>query len=270
MKAKIALLMAAGALLLSPAALYALNPGDPGAGLATTNHDFTDATQYLTSTSVGLCTFCHTPHKAQHTALLWNHSDTSNSFSWTDNTTTAAGTILPTFTKTWNGPTPKCLSCHDGSVAVGDVAWFDEKAQLITTTSTDVVHPVLDATGKIIDDSHQVGKNGSMNGNHPVVVAFPGIGSKHYAGQQSGASIVGAEWQTDPTALGIVLYDASDTSTSASISRVTSSPNASHNLGVECASCHDPHNKLAVDAKFLRGKMTGNDTNYICLKCHIK
>ncbi|MFI5395947.1 MAG: cytochrome c3 family protein [Candidatus Binatia bacterium] len=267
MKMKMLLWMAAAVLLLSPPVLWAA-PGDPGTGLATTNHDFTDAANYTTSTPVGLCTFCHTPHKAQHTALLWNHSDTSNTFSWTDNTKTAAGTSLPTFTKTWNGPTPKCLSCHDGSVAVGDVAWFDEKAQLITTTS--VTPGILDASGKIIDTSHQVGVGGSMNGNHPVVVPYPGVGSKHYAGGNSGTSIVTAEWQGDPTALGVVLYKASDNTLAASINRVTNSPVGADNLGVECASCHDPHNKLTVDAKFLRGMMTGNDTNYLCLKCHIK
>ena len=43
--------------------------------------------------------------------------------------------------------------------------------------------------------------------------------------------------------------------------------------GIECSSCHDPHNKQAVDDLFLRGTLTGNTggpTGYICLKCHQK
>ena len=40
--------------------------------------------------------------------------------------------------------------------------------------------------------------------------------------------------------------------------------------GIECSSCHDPHNKAAVDGFFLRGSLSGSDTNYLCLKCHIK
>ena len=41
--------------------------------------------------------------------------------------------------------------------------------------------------------------------------------------------------------------------------------------GIECSSCHDPHNGVQVlDEFFLRGTLTGNDTNYICLKCHVK
>lgn len=276
MKSKILFFLAVGALLVGPAPLYAA-PGDPGTGLATTDHDFTDAANYTISgtdgegnpvTTVGLCTFCHTPHKAQHTALLWNHTDTSNSFSWTDNTTTMAGTLLPSFTKTWNGPTPKCLSCHDGSVAVGDIQWYGANIPSITVTSTDPT--VLDAGGKLIDTTHQVGVGGSMNGNHPVTVPYPGIGSRSYNNTTTGASYVSTEWQADPTALGIVLYKASDTTTTASISRVTSSPGAGANLGIECASCHDPHNKATVDGFFLRGTRDGNTTAYICLKCHIK
>ena len=95
--------------------------GAPGGGIAGSAHDFTNRADI----AVGACTFCHTPHKAQSTTLLWNHTFSDNTFSWSDTTRTQSGTVLPTFTKTWNGPTPKCLSCHDGSVAVGDLAWFD-------------------------------------------------------------------------------------------------------------------------------------------------
>ena len=269
--------LAAGAMLLSPGLLYAA-PGDPGTGLATTPHDFTDAANYTISgtngegdpvTTVGLCTFCHTPHKAQHTALLWNHTDTNNTFSWTDNTTTMAGTVLPSFTKTWNGPTPKCLSCHDGSVAVGDIQWFGEGTPSITIIEAGG-GTGLDATGKLDATTFQVGVAGNMNGNHPVTVPYPGVGTHSYNGTNTGNAYVPAEWQADPTALGVVLYRASDATATASISRVTSAPAAGDNLGVECASCHDPHNKQSVDDYFLRGNLTGNDTDYLCLKCHIK
>jgi len=40
--------------------------------------------------------------------------------------------------------------------------------------------------------------------------------------------------------------------------------------GMECSSCHDPHNKASVEDLFLRGTLKGTTTAYICLKCHIK
>ena len=45
---------------------------------------------------MGLCTFCHTPHKALSTLLLWNHTLSTNSFRW-DMAATTAGTTFPTF-----------------------------------------------------------------------------------------------------------------------------------------------------------------------------
>lgn len=40
--------------------------------------------------------------------------------------------------------------------------------------------------------------------------------------------------------------------------------------GIECSSCHDPHNKASVDEFFLRGELKGSTSAYICLKGHIK
>ena len=37
----------------------------------------------------------------QSTALLWNHTFSDNTYSWSDATRTQAGTVLPAFTKTW-------------------------------------------------------------------------------------------------------------------------------------------------------------------------
>jgi len=270
MKKTILLWAACGVMLVGPAALYAAE-GAAG-GLADTDHDFTNAagSGYTTSPNVGLCTFCHTPHKAASTQLLWNHNQTDQtpSYSWSDMTTTSNGTSLPGFTKTWKGPTPKCLSCHDGSVAIGDVNWFDEEAQVISISKSGV----LDGSGKLIEDSHLVGSGGDLKGNHPVVVPYPGTGTGTYNGVSTGvpSSLKTVEWRADPTALGtwgVVLYKDDG---SGNVSRVISSPGAGDNLGIECASCHDPHNKETVDEMFLRGEMTGNTTDYLCLKCHKK
>ena len=45
----------------------------------------------------GVCTFCHTPHRAVQTRLLWNHTLSQNTFEW-DVTTTTGGTPFPTIT----------------------------------------------------------------------------------------------------------------------------------------------------------------------------
>ena len=56
----------------------------PAGGLAATAHDFT-ASPTMTAAAggaIGLCTYCHTPHQAITTSLLWNHKATANTFGW--------------------------------------------------------------------------------------------------------------------------------------------------------------------------------------------
>ena len=119
----------------------------PGAGLAGTSHDFASGTGSSgVANGAGLCTYCHTPHKAKSTLLLWNHNLSSNTFQW-DVAATTSGTALPGFTgNAYNGPSAKCLSCHDGSVAIGDVGWFNEAS--VTTVAGDPGNFKVGQTGK--------------------------------------------------------------------------------------------------------------------------
>ncbi len=240
---KLALMLAI--LVLAPAVAWAA----PGTGIAGTDHDFY-AGPFIANTTIGVCTFCHTPHQAISTLLLWNHRLSKNNFSW-DVPKTTAGTEFPTIGgEAYKGPTAKCLSCHDGSVAVGDVYWFDEKAQ------------VVDAT-KITDPGHLVGSGGAMAGNHPVAMPYPYLQAKNtYNLKTTGDAFTGNEWQTTPiTPVRVFNDDGSGNITAGAVAGKT---------GIECSSCHDPHNKQSTGDMFLRGTLAGNSTDYICLKCHIK
>ena len=105
-----------------------------------------------------------------------------------------------------------------------------------------------------------------MAGNHPVAMPYPlGNAPGSYNGVTTGASAVLSEWVGDPTANGIRLFTDNGT-----LKVAGTTPGQT---GIECSSCHDPHNKQAVDDLFLRGTLTGNTggpTGYICLKCHQK
>ena len=228
----------------------------PGDGLALSAHDFTDDA----STAVGVCTFCHTPHRAQQTKLLWNHTLSSQTYSWQDTTVTTGGTPLPTFDANWQGVSKNCLSCHDGTVAIGDVAWFDAtpNQNLFIDTHSAPTDPYLITFANP--------GSGDMDGNHPVAHPFPFQGAAStYNSVTTGAPAVLSGWQPDPESLGIRLFN-DDGSGNVSAGAVVGQS------GIECSSCHDPHNTAGkvVDVYFLRGTLTGNDTNYICLKCHNK
>jgi hypothetical protein len=210
--------------------------------------------------TIGLCTFCHTPHRAQQTRLLWNHTLSALSYSWSDTTSTTNGTPLPTFDSNWQGVSKNCLSCHDGTVAIGDVAWFDKQVPTA---------PLFADQHSAAGDPYLITFNapgtGDMAGNHPVAHPFPFGGAVGtYNSVTSGAEVPASGWVADPTSGGIRLFN-DDGSGNVSAGAVAGQ------TGIECSSCHDPHNGSQVlGPYFLRGTLTGSDNQYICLKCHQK
>ncbi len=62
-----------------------------------------------------ICIFCHTPHNAQPATPLWNKQIDARIYSTYTSSTMGATPGQPT------GPSRLCLSCHDGTVALGAV-----------------------------------------------------------------------------------------------------------------------------------------------------
>ncbi len=257
----------------TPTAAQARYANGFGTGLAGTSHDFISGSGSSgVAAAAGLCTFCHTPHKAKSTLLLWNHTLSNATFQW-DVAATTSGTALPGFTgNAYNGPSAKCLSCHDGSVAIGDVGWFAEASGSTATggtpLSTFLVGGGSTQTGKAGSGatSKQVGAGGNMSGNHPVAIPYPLNGAPNvYNGSTTGAQLATNDFVGDPTTNNIRLY--SDVGGGAIVGKTTAGQ-----TGIECSSCHDPHNKAAKDDFFLRGNLTGSSQTdgYLCLQCHVK
>ena len=63
-----------------------------------------------------ICIFCHAPHRTTGAPPLWNRGDSTASYLLYGSTTFDATPGQPT------GASRMCLSCHDGTVALGDVA----------------------------------------------------------------------------------------------------------------------------------------------------
>lgn len=67
------------------------------------------------STETEVCIFCHTPHGGSNQAPLWNRFDAVGSYTPYTSSTSKAAPGQPT------GSSKLCLSCHDGTVALGMV-----------------------------------------------------------------------------------------------------------------------------------------------------
>jgi len=287
-----------------------------GGGIYNTRHDFATRDNFLgtqttsggqlagTRNQVGQCAFCHTPHSAQSTLLLWNKTPSQASFSWTDAQSTSGGTEFSTMAgATYKGPTAKCLACHDGSVAVGDVSMYKAKAGVTYNTFSvgqrpaDINSATITKTFASSDARPQyvIGGGGIMNGTHPVGMPYPDVAGATYNGVVTGLNVVLGEFQPlatahqvsanslggglapstgSPVAAGggnqaslVKLY----TDTNGDGSSITGGA-ATGKSGMECSTCHDPHNKQTVDDWLLRGQNQGATQagGYICLQCHIK
>lgn len=67
-----------------------------------------------------VCIFCHTVHRSNGQTPLWNHtmSGVSNYVVYSSSTTASLGLAIPQP----NGSSRLCLSCHDGTIAIGSVS----------------------------------------------------------------------------------------------------------------------------------------------------
>jgi len=104
--------------LLAFAALCALAVPIPGHGqIANTKHNLTPsgAGTVRANAAAGSCVFCHTPHNASSTRSLWNATASAVTYTPYASSTQVAKPGQPT------GTSRQCLSCHDGTTALGNL-----------------------------------------------------------------------------------------------------------------------------------------------------
>lgn len=137
-----------------------------GATIANTKHDLSaSSTAAVKSDSqTDTCVFCHVAHNSQPAVArpLWSHTMTTTNLTWAP-TTTVRGTALPTsITSVQLAGSRACMSCHDGTVALGD---------LFNGTGGTVSGPNVTA-GKLTGGVNFLNP-AAMESNHPLGVAKP-------------------------------------------------------------------------------------------------
>ncbi len=184
-----------------------------------------------------ICVFCHTPHNAAPHTPLWNRALSAVTYdTYSSTTLTAPRPGQPT------GPSRLCLSCHNGTIALGSVLQnLPSWGTLITSTSTSS-YPGIPSSGTItmtgsITGASLIGGSGNLTGDHPF--SFP------YSASVSNPEI----YSTPPSDL--LFYNGS----------------------VDCTTCHDPHEDAfqSPDGNgFSTGKFlaVNNMNSALCTRCH--
>lgn len=215
--------------------------------IANSRHDLT-ATAYYSGGAVSACQFCHTPHLRNNTVVdgapLWNRTQslpgTGTYTLYGSNGKTLSGTDV-------NQPganSKTCLSCHDGTIGLGDIL----VGAVSTITGTEATGTAATIVGGKLADGVTNAITGRVPGlgtdlrqEHPVGVVYdstksgPGLNSSVAA--SAPWNIASKKWR---------LYGGGDGTGT-----------------VECGSCHDPHNTTAGQQPFLKDTL-----NTMCTDCH--
>ncbi len=219
------------------------------AGIGNTKHNLKDNANAHFG-GYNLCSYCHTAHHAKEAHVLWNRSAPTLA-KYNTVTTTDSGTPLPTAATALGKGSQKCLSCHDGSLAMTEVSGTLPGAG----TSTNVDY----ATGKITGGAVLID---NLDGTHPVSVPYAG-----QTGSLADTSLYGSATTTG------CLTGIKNCVTGAGVNGVyikleQNTIGGASVLSVECTSCHDPHLERSM---FLRNTNPGNLAGVaLCTGCHIK
>ena len=177
----------------------------------------------ITGARTDACAYCHAPHSGLNVGL-WNQKVTTQSYSmYTSNTEVNKG-VQPVLGSVSN----KCLSCHDGTVAVGSTVAYGQVTMQGAMNSS-----------AIIGGRMQPQLPFSMQTQHPFSLVTPLTDNIHLV-----ATLKSNGTTADPTGA-VKLIKGS----------------------VECTSCHNPHvqAKDLVSQNFL---VKESSAGQLCLSCH--
>lgn len=96
-----------------------------------------------------VCIFCHAPHNNEPQTPLWNRENPRTHYRIYESSTTDARIDQP------SGPSKMCLSCHDGSMALGNVLSRPATEPIVMTART-IPPGATDLTNDLTDD-HPIG-----------------------------------------------------------------------------------------------------------------
>jgi hypothetical protein len=257
------------ALLLALAAV--LVPAGPAAAakiadIANTKHNLsiTGPGTVKSTTESQICVFCHTPHQAENipNAPLWNRKLSSATYDATN--TYRSSSIEASLTELAKGPgglSRLCLSCHDGTMAIGNVNVANGKAsQSLPLTGTGAGGTMAPGAGIGTGFTRNLGVD--MTNDHPISFTYDG-------------TIAAADGE----------LRAPDGAVVGTRVRGTSKPTLPLENGqMQCTTCHDPHlretDPLKGAGKFLRanrfqelapaGGAFSETNDIVCLACHDK
>ena len=225
-----------------------------------------------------VCVFCHTPHGAALGATpLWNREIKNQTYTGYTSSSLDANAIQGSLDQP-GGSSKLCLSCHDGTLAIGSVNVLNglgsatqQGTQSITMTGTGTGGVMPDGAGAATGFTRHLGI--TLTNDHPVSVSYTSALATR-DGELRGVDS-SQKW---PPGTGDVVGIRS----SGYRPLLPLEPTAAGGIGqVQCGTCHDPHiretDPTKGNQKFLRqnrfqeaspSPAYSQDNDIVCLSCH--
>lgn len=216
-----------------------------------------------------LCIYCHTPHNAGQTNLLWNKANptgVSLTFRFYSSGSTTSAAKNAAFTS--DSPSLLCLSCHDGKSAMnvlhsggmGTAAAGYPAGSSYAFAAESIPITMSNAPFMFGDPDLGVMIGGSIDAttvdlrdDHPVGFSYKDVYDERVS---------------KGTSLGLRSPDAAVTASGDKVRLFGGS-----NQKVECSSCHDPHvdyNAPTGNTALKPFLVMSNTGSALCLSCHDK
>ncbi len=244
--------------LAGGAAVLSVNAQDPTRGdtvintphnLSTSGPDVIRAT-----TEEQVCIFCHSPHNSAPVQPLWNRQAPISAYIPYTSSALDSNPGQPT------GTSKLCLSCHDGTIALGNVISRDQVISMSQGITT--LPPGSSNLGTDLSDDHPVSFrfDASLAGQDPHLVAPAGLPPEIRLDPNLELQCTACH-EPHNNMYGDFLVKSNENSTLCNSCHViTTTTIAEHQ---DCASCHQSH--TAPSGPFL---LRGEAVTQSCLRCH--
>jgi len=231
-----------------------------------------------------ICVFCHTPHGASTSARpLWNRKvagDTlyTQNYVVYDSSTLDAKQVQGSLSQP-GGSSKLCLSCHDGTVAVGNVNVLngvDTSSNAKTVATIPTTGSTFMPTGTGTDTGFTRNLGTDLTNDHPISISY-------------NDTLASYDGELRPPSANTTLVGVRTPTNKPKLKLENTGPAGANQAQVQCATCHDPHiretNAATVgNQKFLRlnrfqhqdppsasgFNATDNSGDIICMACHDK
>lgn len=206
------------------------------------------------ATEEQVCIFCHTPHNATPVQPLWNRDVPSVGYTVYTSNSLQATPGQPT------GSSKLCLSCHDGTIALGSVRSRNQPIAMAGGMTT--LPPGASNLGTDLSDDHPISfrYDQTLATKNTKIVAPAGLSASLKLDPNSEMQCTTCH-DAHNNANGSFLVMSNSNSQLCRSCHLNTDTTVSGHL--ECASCHQPHS--APSGPYL---LKGKTVSQTCLPCH--